>query len=73
VNPRRVSDAGRAALAAAVSDGWDWSLSASSEDRLIGRLDVLSDDDLQAARLLVRHLDEALACIAIRRAGEGSS
>ena len=59
--------AGRRTLAEAVSEDRDWALRFSAEDRLIEVLGALSDPDLEAARLLAYHLDEALACVQIRR------
>ncbi|HEY9370488.1 hypothetical protein [Streptomyces sp.] len=64
---RCVSAAGRDLLAAAVSIDHDWSLRFSSEDKLIDAVAGMSDDDLEAAALLVRYLDEAIGTNLIRR------
>lgn len=63
---RGITPAGRDRLARAVAIDWDWSLPASSVDKLIEALDMLSPEDLEAARLLAYHLDDAVACLQIR-------
>jgi hypothetical protein len=64
---RGVSEAGRATLAGAVSLDWDWAMPFSSVDRLIAAMEGLSDADLEAARLLAGHLEEAITSVLIRR------
>ena len=64
---RTVSEAGREILAAAVAIDHDWSLRFSSEDTLIDAVKDLTDEDLEAAALLVRYLQEGIACNQIRR------
>lgn len=64
---RRVSPAGQQSLTAAVSIDHDWSLPASSVDKLIEAVAGMSDDDLEAASLLVQSLGEAITCNLIRR------
>lgn len=64
---RNVSEAGRQTLGSAVSIDHDWALPASSVDMLIAALGNLSDDDMDGAYLLACHLQEAIACIQIRR------
>ena len=64
---RHISVNGRATLAEAVSMDRDWALTFSAVDKLIEIVSSLSDDDLEAARLLAGHLDEAATCALIRR------
>lgn len=64
---RAVSDEGVAVLVRAVGINHDWSLRFSSEDKLIEAVEPMSDDDLEAAYLLVHYLQEAIACVQMRR------
>jgi hypothetical protein len=65
--PRRVSEAGRQILAAAVTIDHDWALRFSSEDKLTEAVKDLTSEDLEAAELLVHYLQEAIACNLIHR------
>lgn len=64
---RGISVSGRMTLAEAVAEDHDWALTLTAVDRLIAAMSSLSDADLEAARLLAGHLEEAIICVLIRR------
>jgi hypothetical protein len=62
-----ISEAGRKILRAAVSLDHDWVYRFSSENLMIQAVAGLSDEDLVAAREMVRYLVEGLDVAQIRR------
>ena len=64
---RVVSEAGREALARAVSLDHDWALRFSGEDKLAEVVGGMSRPDLEAADLLAYYLRDAIGCALIAR------